>query len=1443
MIMRLTLMTTMKATCVAAVGAIVLIEGSLNQGAAQVCAANLTNRADVQLATPGNDYNVHFDINAMSADVFPVANAGWVRDALFNSHHVFVNTNGFRNPNFSANPNDTCLSMAVGCFADAPLDRIRLQSGCMAGLAEPFTRSVVNHELFHHTQYAYINFNDWPSWGTWTIEATPVAMEDRSFADVDNNAGNSRYVGDVNNYLGSPNTTLMMRSYDAALFWNYLAEQLGTTRTEPNMGVDIIRGFWERARGNSPDSVRYVRETIEAAAPGRTLEEMYIDLAIANFTHNLTLTALTPAQRARYSYIDESAAGGGTPYGTVMQANVTSFNTTLNGNVVRWGAQYFSANATARGCEAVGYWGKARDDKTLGWAVVGMRSGDRVVEIARGSGNVFYRSFLNNPGDPFTRMALIVVGLNDEATFDYAFGNGQIGGTLLLPTMDRPVFVGRRDSPRRFQVRMRVTGPAVLTPEGLGPNSIRGLNSALFQIRVRSIATGAAYDAAIVNSTYVSGEYWLVVSAPVITNPADGDIYDLEVCVCVAGADCALQLNNLRSVLYGDVQFNQMLVLDRSFSMHYPTPAEDSKIEAAKNAARIYVDAAADADRLGLVTFTGNNAECNVDATVNRSLRVMNNGVTDNRTPLIGAINGVVEDGWTSIGDGIKLGRDALLGAVPPLGMRDVNGLVMLSDGLENEGDFWGRPNGSCMTPAVQDSFDPISGVARNIKIDTIAFGPNTDQELLQRIANFTRGVYYAVNIDPPAPAPAPAPMAMAAPAPAPSAAGPPTMSSLQVPNRLAHVYRSAQEDLRGHDRLHFRAHELTPGMNRFDVPVTEHLGGGVEEATFAFNWHLEAVGVNVRLFDPVGSEIRPGTPGWTIFEDVTHKVFQFKGTLAPGNYAVSADATDNVQLLAMLSGKLVHGVDFDAYLSQERRATPNRECDFFAGEYDYLRGLPVEVAANVNDARGGIEGLRMEALIENPDGSVNRLSLYDDGLHDNGVEGDGIYGNVYTRTPFFSRSGAPDFPGLPGGQWGSYTVRVVAQGKSNFGDEFERVGTRFFQVHEFEENPQFKPCDPDQDDDGLPDRWEDLYGLKKTDPSDALQDFDADGLNNLDEFKYGTLPFNPDTDSGGESDGSEVSQGRDPLYDRDDLLPAVIDYGVVTHRFHMPVHQPEPKTAILHFPVNAAYRFMEIWRLDPFDVAFHLERRVDLNVDRSGVYYDRGLRDFDHYFYYLVAEGHSGARTAPTAVFFAVPRPTVPPDGVIIINRGAPFTASLNVRVQVMASPEATEVMLSQNPGFAGASYQPIAPELPFVLTPAGPGPHVATIYAKFRDAALTESLVVHDAILLHLGSDADNDGLYDPWEIRYFGNLSRGPGQDPDGDGYSNLEEFRNGTDPTNPNSPVRPGVRHIWLDGSDVVIEYVGTLKSSERVEGPYLLVEGAMSPYRATPAGRTRFYLAE
>ena len=45
----------------------------------------------------------------------------------------------------------------------------------------------------------------------------------------------------------------------------------------------------------------------------------------------------------------------------------------------------------------------------------------------------------------------------------------------------------------------------------------------------------------------------------------------------------------------------------------------------------------------------------------------------------------------------------------------------------------------------------------------------------------------------------------------------------------------------------------------------------------------------------------------------------------------------------------------------------------------------------------------------------------------------------------------------------------------------------------------------------------------------------------------------------------------------------------------------------------------------------------------------------------------------------------------------------------------------------------------------------------------------------------DTDNDGMPDEWEQRYFGSITAAVvNQDPDNDGYTNIEEYLNGTNP---------------------------------------------------------------
>ena len=68
----------------------------------------------------------------------------------------------------------------------------------------------------------------------------------------------------------------------------------------------------------------------------------------------------------------------------------------------------------------------------------------------------------------------------------------------------------------------------------------------------------------------------------------------------------------------------------------------------------------------------------------------------------------------------------------------------------------------------------------------------------------------------------------------------------------------------------------------------------------------------------------------------------------------------------------------------------------------------------------------------------------------------------------------------------------------------------------------------------------------------------------------------------------------------------------------------------------------------------------------------------------------------------------------------------------------------------------------------------------------------------------DVDRDGLPDDWEMEHFGNLDQGADDDFDEDGYTNSEEYENGTDPTEKDSYLAGDLNGDGiLDIKDIII----------------------------------------
>jgi hypothetical protein len=103
------------------------------------------------------------------------------------------------------------------------------------------------------------------------------------------------------------------------------------------------------------------------------------------------------------------------------------------------------------------------------------------------------------------------------------------------------------------------------------------------------------------------------------------------------------------------------------------------------------------------------------------------------------------------------------------------------------------------------------------------------------------------------------------------------------------------------------------------------------------------------------------------------------------------------------------------------------------------------------------------------------------------------------------------------------------------------------------------------------------------------------------------------------------------------------------------------------------------------------------------------------------------------------------------------------------------------------------------FDWTPAvGQAGHYEITF-RASDGVLEDSQRV--ALTIYSIDDTDGDGMSDAWEMEHFGTLDRDGTGDFDGDGVSDLDEFLNGTDPTDGNNgPSLPGI-HAPEKGAEI------------------------------------------
>ncbi|MFW6097264.1 MAG: VWA domain-containing protein [Chloroflexota bacterium] len=1109
---------------------------------------------------------------------------------------------------------------------------------------------VTGHELFHRVQYAH------DANSKWMREGTARAMQDQVYAHIDDFADAltlpSSFNSEVNNYLASPNNDLTNNpGYLSALWWKFYMEQFGSITTEPQVGVDAMVQLWQAAE--SADDIAAINRALTIMETGVDFNDAFKQFVVANWTKDLS-----GVPDGSYNYIDEDTPGNPGPYGPIDPVdggavNLSSGATWNNQFVDRYAARYYEASPGSN-CPVITASFNRDSGSSSFYHVITDDSG-AFLSHGVGAGDDWAQSFLT--GD-LTRIVAIAGSLDGTNSVDVEFSCADPVLDVVMPNSGAAARVGPHDAPGKFLVQLFVTNGAADAPV------VAGLDYTDFTVQVNG------ENALVTAGGFIQEQYWLQVQAP----PQDADdVYDLEVSL-VDGATTLATDTNANSVLYDDDNVDHVLVVDRSESMAWPSdPIVEHKLPAAQDAAYFYVDVTRNGDGLAVVPYHHDQDPAPFD---------MDTVALPVRTDAKEYVDDLTADGATSIGDGLS---EAVGQAAASPTDNPHCSFILLSDGMENSSLYW-----SDVETDVKDSGCPVT---------TIAFGPDSNETLMQEIATETGGLYLYNDVY------------VSQPNVASNSPGATTAESRdEMHLDLTSNYEYALTDQAGRERLFQHRDIINSPVGTVSNTHSLVLEGNETDVIFALDYSSTSFAdLHLKLRRPDGTIIENTRLDPYDFEDSSsnHRGWIVDAPM-PGEWdlIVETDYTSGIDVpyQVLVSGRTPLSVELlPPYLLDFFPTTGNRVpiCAIFSGDAPVSSG-------------------QLEAIVTAPDGTETLLPLYDDGQNGDGNAGDGLFCGLYSLLNQAPESQPPqeddadDQPqALPEG---GYHIRLV--GSTGFdGPGREAMGS--FAI----------TGSPDDDGDGMPDGYEEEYGI---DDPNADPDLDSQSsslpFTNLDEYFYGTDPTNSDTDGGGESDSSEIENGRDPLSPDDDVIEAP-DF------FHV---RPGNGGVGLEYDVKQDYALMRLFRAPSVDGpwSFH-----ELNLPPTGQYTDTQVTNGETYFYRLEAHDEDGNRSA--IIGASDPNmgatPSVdphPPLAYVLINGDDTKTAFRDVMLTFVPPMEEaalfediTEMMLSNDPHFEDAEWQTFQEEWPWTLAPTEPGTF-AKVYARFRDDAGNVSTTVVGSI-----------------------------------------------------------------------------------------------------------------
>lgn len=515
------------------------------------------------------------------------------------------------------------------------------------------------HEYMHVIQFCYAHSLA-TGGGQWITEGQARMSQDKysSATDAENGSSLYSYIGQVMGYLRNPDRSLFDLSYDASLFWGYLADKYGTITTEPDRGFDVLVQFWESLEsfGGSHPTIEMVFADMftKLGYPGTTLQDVYKDFIVANYAKDVT------SAPAKYKYVDETQAPGSYGPVTLNRDESLTNNSFKAGteSVSAYQPKYYQFNP-ASDVRRITIDTTQYSGQTLFYDVITIDQTDTFTERRFETQNLS----VTLTGQ-YKKVLLIISGLETQSTpFNYYISTGgQIKEYLqiLTPTNSDLANVGYFREPEKFIAIVVVNN---------GSNSIKGLSAEVFQ------ASTTKSSVRILSVVYINGLYFLELQPTAALYTAGWA--DLTISI---PSGTGLSDTKANSVLYEESRyskrFNTIIVLDTSLSMN-----NIEKIDAAKAAARLYTNSETDGNYLGLVEFSTNG-----------NVVVSMDNVTDNRNLMITGINSLVANGFsTSVGDGIFSALQELVTVINATGSgigTNYKKIIVLTDGQENNAKY-----------------------------------------------------------------------------------------------------------------------------------------------------------------------------------------------------------------------------------------------------------------------------------------------------------------------------------------------------------------------------------------------------------------------------------------------------------------------------------------------------------------------------------------------------------------------------------------------------------------------------------------------------------------------------------------------------------------------------------------------------------------------------------